>query len=268
MIDVKILKVIHLGDEYRKLLPYVKDSHCFSPEGAGKLEKLARDDEADWELVLRSGVSRSQFGLRFEHDVDYLSPGQLTFVKGLFDYLLRNRVPLWFVERFSEDESKILENIDKECDFFERSSLVHLLEGKVADFLIQYKKCYELMDRSGLIRDRHIAHTIDNSEEAIRSRYPSLSCDPLKFTVCLGYMHQPEKYISRPVTVINASNPVSYLDLVTAAFRNGDPHGTLERNMLITGIYDLYNQGMISKPGDLLSMDQEELIRLVENKFV
>ena len=62
MLQVTLLQVVHEGkDEALKLIPYIARSDIFSPEAMLLTEAKAREAERQWERILKSGMSLSEF---------------------------------------------------------------------------------------------------------------------------------------------------------------------------------------------------------------
>ena len=139
MLNTTILKTHHYGiGEARKLLPYIQSSDVYSPENSSCTEIEASHLERVWETAISSGWTFAKFikrnGLNFPSS---LEPTK-AYARLQFEYLFQSKSIIWFVERFSEKESKILNTLDGEGERMRTESCTHLTEGKVDQFLNSY----------------------------------------------------------------------------------------------------------------------------------
>ena len=116
MIEITLLKCKHAGkEEARKLLPYIQNSDVFAPEAGYGTEDSVAEYEEYWESILSSRLSRTRFNKENEiimskrfgltNDLERRKLKQ-EYGLVLYDYLFRNRVLLWHVERFSKQEAE------------------------------------------------------------------------------------------------------------------------------------------------------------------
>ncbi len=200
MLELTIVKTAHgRGEsEAKRLLDYIKSCDVFSPEDACITEKKAKEIETFWEKMFALGWSRRRFREVFT-DPQRRDAGNAAFIDKQYDYLCRQRTPLWFLERFaSEEEASWIEAINEASIDSGYLSLNALLEGRIDLFLIFKNRSILLSDKQCEARDVHIAENIMTAEKYIREQYQRISDkDPLKLVLAIGASHFPEDYLPK-----------------------------------------------------------------------
>ena len=194
-------------------------------------------------------------------------PGdQKKYAIGAFDYLFRNNVPVWFLERFNVDESLKLKELFDRHRSAGNFALERLFNQDVGAFLSNYKKSSEIFDDIIVLRDRHIAKNLDCAERDIRVRYPEIKADPLNFFVQTGASHNPELYAHESVKVVDLVSQSSEgpEDLFIEGRKQGKSYDELHREMLLVGIKTLLPQRYGPLPEGFISMSYQELVNWVK----
>lgn len=222
MLEVTILKVAHGNtpstsgeQEARKLIPFVQECNIFGMEFSYMTEKDARAIEMFWTGLL--GISRScaneeiaAWQSRAENGGRFPDGG---YIAAEFDHLHCNGVPLFIPERwpYGTDVRETCKQYLRGISLYEEG--IHSLSSGNAKGGIRL--AYEgvvLCVRSNERRDAHMAEVIRSAEENIRSFYPDLSEDPLKYCVALGAAHRVEDLLERDPLVVSllpkSMNPV------------------------------------------------------------
>lgn len=138
MLDVTILKVYHATEkEAKKLRPYIEKCDVFSPEGSLALDKEVDKEENKWNEALKT-VSRSRIKKWLENNNDnshLINAEIIAYRAKMFDQLYISKRLLWHVERFSDEELKILRLIQKDYFIKHENSFQHLRNGNSTVFL-------------------------------------------------------------------------------------------------------------------------------------
>ncbi len=224
MLEVTILKVEHAGiTEARKLLPYIKASHIFSPEAAALSEQEATQEENYWDDVLANPeMNRTRLRKTLLKEA-YLNLEQYEFDCALVDYLFTEREPKYVAERFSKQESNHLNTLDNQ-----HLQRMVASEQSIDNIPLFLKTTYDLFclnEQIRILRDCHIATNLDHAEDYIRKRWPRLEMvDTLRLGVMIGSGHYIEEYTTIPVHAPELTKPKIHNQLTDAM----QSHPTLE----------------------------------------
>lgn len=203
MLEVTLLKVLHQGvDEARKLLPFIQQTDVFSPEFPGFSERDVETLEKEWEQLISSGISRSEYDREAERFLQLNCFGKLTinYIRTLRSYLFRSKIPLWHLGRLKDEDMKRLFSLKALKDRRTSEGFEFLHKGEVETFLKTYEEITSIDYEAMEMRDRNIAENIANAEDRIRERFPGLKrVEPLRLTAFLGACHSPERYSSFPI---------------------------------------------------------------------
>jgi len=209
MLDITILKTKHSGEsEARKILPYVQSSDAFSLEIFNPImteDKLTFKEE-EWAELIGSGTSRSKFSASLDNMfTSFGDPEGPAYLRKVFDYLFRNKTPLYHAERWKE-----YQQIKEIYDFWISGNeiisrgLELLNDGDFELGSRLYFRGGELHSRHRVMRDKNVAQNLPKAEEFLRSAYPKLaSKDKIALCVQVGASHKPELYIPQETKVIN-----------------------------------------------------------------
>jgi hypothetical protein len=265
MLEITVLKTRHAGkDEARKLFPYIKTSDVFSPENACISEQEAKVLEDNWESNL--GLSRTQY--RKKSGIANGATHRISeYYTLLYESIFRNKIPLWYAERFSDLEQK--RSIDKKISEM-------LQTAKLADRLMfsgdlenGLRKCYEhlhkLYDLANL-RDKKIAENLEGVESFLRRRYTQLSKkDPLQLTLQVGQGHNIERYASVPLTTVSLYDERS-IDSLEISEIGKDPSFEEARHFLLArSIHTCVNADLLQlSEQEILQKDSQELRKILE----
>jgi len=272
MLEITILKVVHAGEEEaKKLLPYIKDCHVYALEAAGSTENNAQFAEKSWENTLKAGVSRSKIKEKYELAKDI---GDVEIKKyGLkeLDYLARQGRKLYFVERFTPEESTVVWQLRAEADTYWDNAQQQFLLQNFAGYYSNLRKnlCTEL--EIDLLRDQEIAKNMASAENRIRTRYPEFSAEnPLMLAVRIGARHSPEKYLrtSPELKIIIPPELVKENDgslIVTRKIYQLDTlePSEFERLAIAYGICNIFN----FPEQEAEKMDTEELKKMLKERI-
>ncbi len=250
MLEVTILKVWHVGKgEVAKLIPFMQDSHVYSPECFALTEEEAQKSETLVERAFNEGWTLER--LRQEHRKNIgagSDPPQIQEYRlAEFEQLLGFCLPIWYLERFTPEESRNLEKMRRSAEKFEHDALSSLDDWGgsrgAREFLSLYWKYLELSKNNCDQRDRSVGQNLSLAEQQIRERHPNLRrSEPLKLTVTVGAAHAPERYTSIPVAIKDLTIGVShdqeteYRLKVAEGHRQGKKFDELKRDMLAYGL--------------------------------
>lgn len=123
MLDLKILKVEHETEEEAcKLDPYIAHCDIFGLEHQLCTEDLAARAENSWERTLTQGFSPAQFRVSAQSGLENLPKGLYEHMATVRSHLYRSKKPIWFLERFSPEESEELNLLEQRASKTTRSS--------------------------------------------------------------------------------------------------------------------------------------------------
>ncbi|MDP3733748.1 MAG: hypothetical protein Q8R37_00835 [Nanoarchaeota archaeon] len=203
MLDVTILKVYHAKEsEAKKLRPYIEECHVFSQENALATKEKSQYIEDIWNSLLKAKnrTQAKKFAESTHQGQDYDS---IAYGVKLYDMLYQTKCSLWHLERFSPDESKLLSRILDSVNLKHREMLYNLEQGNIINFIenvwVKNQRMYELID----LRDQHMGANLATAEKEIRTKYPQLKHEPLKYIIMIGALHCVEKYASLSINYIN-----------------------------------------------------------------
>jgi hypothetical protein len=267
MINIRILKVTHSGDEFRKLLPHVQWAHVWAPENAGSSEEEARIKEDAWEKLLASGMSRTRLLEKTREAVGDLPQNQGVYVIGMNDYLFKSKLPEWMIERFPQKQAGMLRATKMTIDNLYDDSIVVLASGNIDRYMELRKRALDMDKPLNEARDKEMGRNLDRAEEAIRERYSSLKDrQPLNLVTSIGGLHWPESYMTTHPEVIDLSTEATSLnDLVCERVLKGSSYDELRTLILASGVADLARNGYLFTNGvDLKTLDFDGLVKLVQ----
>jgi len=268
MLEVTILKVEHQGStEARKLLPYIQQCDVFGPESAFLLETDAAYTEKNWADVIKSDISRTQF-MKYSSDMigkTEKNPGIIAYKLKIYDYLFREKKPIWHPERYSENERKIILAPTAEGTRLDRLLFSCLMADKIDEFFDYAWKSFGIQNTQTVQRDQHIAKQLALAETRIKNHYTELAKkDPLKYALFVGLAHEPEKYIDHPVSVVDLSNSLmTPLKRMQNSLLTGDKSEESKRNMA-TWIYLTLFKGKGASREQIEQMNLTQLIALLK----
>lgn len=227
MLEAIVLKVRHTGmQEARKLLPHILSCDVFGPEYACLTEESARSVEGLWDGVLATGMSRSRLKRLLEEmePVAKLPADQVAYSNQMFEYLFRNRKPIYHLERFSLQESLALNAKFAEVTLARREAAALVRAGRVEEGVARWHAATREEIAMNDVRDEHMAQQLLCAEERLRERYPQLG-ETIHFPFIVGSMHRPEAYAEVPVvSLIGDCPPQEMLALeLEAKVRSGYP---------------------------------------------
>lgn len=242
MLDITILKTAHGGDDCRqaelrarKLIPYVENCDVFSIESALVTEKTAKLIENVWAGLLKSkNISRQDFAEGTEYFVKQeQNPTIRAYLKKAYEYVFRNRKPLYCAERWPDDTKA---NIIRDLWDSGARMLLQGLRGMAYGDDSALRKCYEgskRMHRFAKGRDVNVGKNFSRAEAIIRETYQQLAGkDPIRLCVQTGAIHRPEFFsplkVSEPVLLtddyqLDAHDLVSEMMWTAAPFEDYIP---------------------------------------------
>ncbi len=262
MIYVKLLKVVHTErEEARKLIPYIKEADIWCPEYAGLTDDMAKVMEADWEVMIRSTLSRSTFLRKTEEGLQFLPPNQRRYVLGQADYLFQNKVLIWYLERFTPEKAATVHSLKAESNLKFGISLRELGQGQINHFFSEYWESLKLEKKSCELRDQEVARNIDLLERMIPQRYNRFMNKDIQAVVAIGGAHHPERYVSFSLDVVDLSRPaITIPDRLDYALDFGKSFDEMKPLMLAYGALELSLRGVISlKLSDIEKMSYDDL---------
>ena len=275
MLEVTILKVRHKGiNEARKTLPYIKSCDVFGPEFAYRSEAVANIDEQLWEESIVSDMTRTAFKQKMAESLKM--QGQMlesSYILQIVDYAFREKIIIYFPERFSEEEAEALSIIKQEVSEIKEESIVNLLDRDIGTFLLLQKEALEKETEEYIApRDKHISQQLLVAEKNIRTRYSRLkNKDVIKYTMFIGGNHYPENYLKnsdlslRIVRLAELSDSIEGRKI--SLFRQNAPRQELNQALLAYGVHVLrfnhYLQGVTDE--QIKNMNFEELSDIVRN---
>lgn len=238
MLEVTVLKTVHMGkNEAEKLAPHVKECDAFSLEMAHMTESEAKNIERSWAGLLKTNMDLTTFLRLLKNRSDRLEyPNQAfrEYYDKVNEYLFTEKKPIFYTERWKTiDASKEIAEYQRAHELIGQGMV--RLYNNVEDGLKMYYEGEKIRMDGARIRDQNIAQNILRAEQILRETFqiPGRK-NPLKLAIQIGAGHQPEKYISAPVKIV---------DLTT----------TSEKGKLMRSISNLlYNETPIEEVAPLL----------------
>jgi hypothetical protein len=276
MLEIKILKVSHGGkdggeQEAKKLLPHLSKSHVHSPECAAKTEKEALETERCWQIILSSNMSRSYFNSEIVRTNPQIPESQKQYSRKQHEYMFLNKVLMWQLERFTEEESRELIKARNKYEQMDEDSLISLASGKIDSFFIKYWQAKNLRMQITQQRDVHIAKNLESAEENILWKYPKLkNLDTIRYTATIGSRHSPEVYTNMKIQIVDlARTPSPALAKLYEGLNQNKSLEEMKPLMLTYGAWLLTGRGKLPiSRNNILEMKYEELIRFIEQNKI
>lgn len=203
MLEIKILKVTHEGAaEAQKLVPFIQECDVFCPEKPACIEEIARKEEIFWQKIFE--MNRFNFAMCAKEVHGHLPKLEQDYIITQDMTIFDSKKPILFLERFSKSESmQICEGKEKADKLYEQAKVL-FRGGK--DFLSIYQEALERYRNLYIKRDEEVARNINRAENLIREFYSHLKdINPIKMTLSMGALHNPEKYLATPYTVVDLS---------------------------------------------------------------
>lgn len=262
-LEITILKQRHETEEdAKKLRSFIESCDIYGVENAGCSVADAIRIEEDWKVALT--FNRSKF--RRWREETYGSNCNRNYLIKRDDDLYLNQKPIWFSERFKEEDSKRLRKELVELIVRENNLFNNLANGIIDDFL---SPCIDNLSKIfdfNISRDKNIAENILAAEEDFRTRYDSFckSRETIKLSIGIGGLHRPEDYLPIAPHIVNLEELPVNARLQCKMYyiwKNGEKIN--QRDCLAYGLASLQKGGKIKSSlsaNDLLSgMKFEEL---------
>ncbi len=269
MLDITILKNVHIPEEAHKLYPYMAKADVFSVEQAYCPERNAiiNENRIARDLAKARSSKRKKRG-KFSKLINEDQPG--SFLSLVFDELLKNRTYFYSIERFHESSTIEGDRRHAEVEDFYREAERLLVSGKPKEAVEVYLLGQQEGIRELNYRDRHIGANLDEAEYKIRKLSRSLSRkNPIKFFVQIGASHRPEDYTELPVKVIDLTeDSTDYYKLTIKSddlLREGLDNEEVRQLILTTNAFRLAKNGMIQ--GDVSKLTLEQMLELSYNEL-
>ena len=113
----------------------------------------------------------------------------------LNDYLYLNQKLVWYLERWSEKEIKVLNEENLLQNKKIHGAIICLSEGRIDEFLKLSAEGASLSFIQHRKRDEHIGQNMTRAEEDLRGAYAQLrSKDKINMVMTLGWLHNAQKY--------------------------------------------------------------------------
>jgi hypothetical protein len=244
MLEIALLKVRHQHESNaKKMLPYIKECDVFGPEAT--LGKMSERDVQEREKLFEESLSTfslTHFRRKIEESKQLqkgVAPGEAAFYAKAIEYAFRSKIPLWFAERYSDEDNAWLAGREEERQIQRRTTFNILLKGEIAGFIELLTQDIIERQKDAAFRDQRIAANIEAAEPRIRERYPMLARqDPLRYTLFLGGAHMPERHTN----IIHVKDLVDPSDLIlraNRAYAMNKPYEGIERDLLAIGLISL-----------------------------
>ena len=201
MIEITILKTRHgTLEDAKKLLPWITKSDAWGVEAFGFAGENAEKEEDSFHEWYNH--SRSQF-LEMARDVYKKSLcGMGEYNIKLWDYLFRNKKPIYILERLPSSVTKNLKKNMVEYLILGDIAQNKLKERKIEDFLENLRLSLVGFESMRDLRDIEIGKNLDNAEEYLRRKHPFLrELKTINLSVSVGAMHHPENFMKSPCMV-------------------------------------------------------------------
>ena len=267
MLELKVLRVYHSGDkEAKKLLPYIKECDLFCSEEAFLTEEAAARVEA--ELQLKYKGSRTNFHNWASTLLQNDNEQERAYLLRKFDYLYVSKVPVWHLERFTDEEARKAREYMNKAETLMNEAGRKLEKGHIEECVKMYFDGMKIELEGVRYRDDHIGGNISIMDQKVRQIYPSISDQrQLRVAMDIGGLHRPDKYTSMLLTMIDLrgkpENPIQ------ALWYDFDEHKTLEemkRLILARCLWAIFqNSPQKHKAQNLMDLSFDELSSIARN---
>src|SRR3989344_1117837 len=238
------------------------------PECAASSKDIAEADESMWEIALSNKAHAKNAYRLLLRDYQVNSIDVNEFINKKFELLQKYKKSLWYLERFSQEESKQLKRFYFDADKIAIVSHNCLKNGDINKFIELYFLSYEIYNKLNTIRDDHIRENLRSVEFDIRKRYPYLSDkEKIVLSIDIGCSHKISD-INFPIIMhVHKLSDENIYEKIQNSLQDGKYMEDLRCELLLDGALDiLRSRGRLVDEKYLAKMSESEIINYLHSE--